>query len=215
MHYNDAVVCLLDRFQGYPRLIADDWAGIESVGACLTFLSEYTANTIDSGELTYLFSQGMYQIFVDAQPVGAREDIKTDWGLPLTPDAAFQWRKAGAVYFTLGIQKRLYFTHVHVHVCMYTYFMQVHNHVLGNAYYRFSSHRQRAPDEGYPRKLEAWDERLDKIDAAFQWSDRKTYFFQGKRVFEIDDSNYTVQHCPCTSSTLHCVFMCMHNAQFT
>ena len=43
----------------------------------------------------------------------------------------------------------------------------------GDAYFRYTSHRQTEPDPGYPRKLSSWDERITKLDAAFQSSDRK------------------------------------------
>ena len=67
------------------------------------------------------------------------------------------------------------------------------NHFVGNAYYRFSNHRQFEPDGGYPKKLAAWDSRIDRIDAAFQSQFRRTFLLKGQDVYEIDDSNYTVR----------------------
>ena len=67
------------------------------------------------------------------------------------------------------------------------------HHFVGNGYYRFSNHRQFEPDGGYPKKLAAWDSRIDRIDAAFQSQFRRTFLLKGQDVYEIDDSNYTVR----------------------
>ena len=88
--------------QGYPRLIADDWFGVTRVEACLTFLSEYTLTTLDSGEITYLFFNGSYKVFVNLQPIGFKRNITLNWSLPATPNAAFQWSRTGLVYFAIG-----------------------------------------------------------------------------------------------------------------
>lgn len=89
-------------FQGFPKLISEDWGGVPRVDACLTFLSEYTQNALDSGEITYLFWQGNYQVFKNMKAVGEAKNITLNWGLPQTPNAAFQGIKNSFVYFTIG-----------------------------------------------------------------------------------------------------------------
>ena len=60
--------------------------------------------------------------------------------------------------------------------------------ISGDAYYRFTSHLQKKPDEGYPKSLTSWDMRWLSMDAAFQYKDRKTYFFQGRGYYVFDDN---------------------------
>ena len=174
-------------FQGYPRLIADDWFGVTRVEACLTFLSEYTLTTLDSGEITYLFFNGSYKVFVNLQPIGFKRNVTLNWSLPATPNAAFQWSRTGLVYFAIGDIKLMYSFTIFNGLILVAF--------TGDAYFRYTSHRQTEPDAGYPRKLSSWDERITKLDAAFQSSDRKTYFLVGPQVFEIDDDNFTVRTC--------------------
>ena len=65
-------------------------------------------------------------------------------------------------------------------------------YISGDAYYRFTSHLQKKPDEGYPKSLTSWDMRWLYMDAAFQYKDRKTYFFQGRGYYVFDDNSLSV-----------------------
>lgn len=91
-------------FQGYPRKIADDWAGISRVDAAVTWQASYTQHRADSGETTYIFSGSQYYIFVNMMLArGYPKPIYENWGLPNDLDAAFQWSKNGLYYFTKGL----------------------------------------------------------------------------------------------------------------
>ena len=51
------------------------------------------------------------------------------------------------------------------------------------------------PDYGYPKPLSNWHETFGgsvAIDAAFQYKNRKTYFFSGTNYYMYDDANNTV-----------------------
>ncbi|XP_078615592.1 matrix metalloproteinase-20-like [Branchiostoma floridae x Branchiostoma japonicum] len=84
-------------------------------------------------------------------------------GIPDNIDAVFQWSGNGKVYFTKG-----------------------------NQYYRY--------DWGiganrfmYPQNLARWAGLpSDRVDAAFQWLNGKTYFFKGEKTWLFDDLTMTV-----------------------
>ena len=88
--------------QGYPRVTADGWSGVETVDACLTFNSAYTSSMQDSGEITYLFVGSKYFKFSNMMMVEEAGNVERDWGLPSNLDAAFQWSKTGLMYFIKG-----------------------------------------------------------------------------------------------------------------
>ena len=74
--------------------------------------------------------------------------------------------------------------------------------LIGDAYYRFSNHRQSQPDSDYPKDLRKWDQRWLNLDAAFQYNNRKTYFFQGRGYYVFDDNAFAVRQL-CGQPTLY------------
>lgn len=46
----------------------------------------------------------------------------------------------------------------------------------------------------YPRDMSMWGGIGYNIDSAFQWKDRRTYFFKGKGFWKFDDHYMQVQH---------------------
>ena len=67
--------------------------------------------------------------------------------------------------------------------------------LTGDKYYRQTVSDIRNPiDPGYPRDLSVWSDRLEgvKIDAVFQYDNKKTYFFTGHEYYKYDDKSIEV-----------------------
>ena len=62
--------------------------------------------------------------------------------------------------------------------------------LIGDQYYRVSY--PHGVDQGYPRPLSVWDGLPDTIDAAFQYSNSRTYFFSGSNYYRFNDNEFRV-----------------------
>ena len=68
--------------------------------------------------------------------------------------------------------------------------MAIYYIVLGDEYYRLTNEQL---DPGYPKSLSnVWRGLPDRIDAAFQWYDGKTYFIRDSKYFSFDDFKFEV-----------------------
>ena len=60
----------------------------------------------------------------------------------------------------------------------------------GDQYYRYTPGY--GVDQGYPRPLSTWNGLPNTVDAAFQYSNSRTYFFSGPDYYRFNDNTFTV-----------------------
>ena len=63
--------------------------------------------------------------------------------------------------------------------------------LIGNKYWRYDDAVGRV-ELDYPRDISMWRGVPSDIDAAFQYTDGKTYFFKGKHFWQFDDYSMMV-----------------------
>ncbi|XP_054773075.2 matrix metalloproteinase-14-like [Lytechinus pictus] len=114
---------------------------------------------------TYFFKGSLYWRFTDLQmDRGYPNRIRVGFGggIPDDIDAAFVWSGNGMTYF-----------------------------VKGANYYRYNF-RTSSVDPGYPKPLSIWNGIGTKVDAAFQFENKLTYFFTDGEYRRFDDNNFKV-----------------------
>lgn len=114
---------------------------------------------------TYFFKGSNYWRFADLQmDRGYPRSIRVGWGggIPDDLDAVFVWSGNGMTYF-----------------------------VKGSNYWRYNFISS-SVDPGYPKSLSVWNGIGTKIDAAFQFENKLTYFFTDGEYRRFDDNNFQV-----------------------
>lgn len=133
---------------------------------------------------TYFFKGDQYWRFTNmrAEP-GYPRDMRMGFpGIPTPIDAAFVWSGNGKLYF-----------------------------VKGRQYWQFitdGGENENPIPPGYPKSTSIWHGVPQPIEAAFEWRNRKTYFFSGSEYSAFEDKDFNVNEAKYPRDTLKYWFGC-------
>ena len=60
----------------------------------------------------------------------------------------------------------------------------------GSEYWKFDPDKKPPVDKSYPRPVSNWDGIPNRLDAALQYKNGKTYFFKDGKYYRFDDKNF-------------------------